>query len=68
MSRHRWDEGIVITPNKTERECLNRCGIIMVSRHEFEGGRELHCTECWRGLDRIEGKGTPVCERIGADA
>ena len=57
MIRHRWGDKVVISPNKTERECLNRCGIVKVTRHEF-----------WRGLDRIEGAGTPVCEPVGADA
>lgn len=61
MTRHRWGEKIAITPHKTERECLNGCGIIKVTRHEFEGGREVHWTEFWRDLDKIEGDGTPMC-------
>ena len=68
MSRHRWGDKVAISPNKTERECLNRCGIVKVTRHESEGGREVHWTEFWRGLDRIQGEGTPVCEPATADA
>jgi hypothetical protein len=61
MSRHRWGDKVVISPNKTERECLNGCGIVKVTRHEFEGARDRHWPEFWRGLDRIECVGTPVC-------
>jgi len=57
MSRHRWGDKVVISPNKTERECLNGCGIVKVARHEF-----------WRGLDRIEGTATPVCEPVEVSA
>lgn len=61
MTRHRWSEKTVICANKSERECQNGCGIVKVTRHEFEGGREVHWQEFWRGLDRIEGEGTPAC-------
>lgn len=67
VSRHRWPkEGNPISPNKTERECQNGCGIVKVTRHEFEAGREVHWTEFWRGLDRVYGTGTstPVCELV----
>ena len=29
MTRHRWADKAVITPNKSERECLNGCGVII---------------------------------------
>jgi hypothetical protein len=61
MTRHRWGDKVVISPNKTERECLNGCGTVKVSRHEFEGGREIHWIEYWRGLDRVEGDRAPEC-------
>lgn len=62
---HRWSEKKIISLHKSESCCLNPgCNIVKVSRHEFEGGRELHWTEFWRGLDRIEGKGTPRCEVV----
>lgn len=67
MTRHRWSEKTDHPlAHKSERECLNGCGIVKVTRHEFEGGRETHWTEFWRGLDRFEGKGTPVCEPVDA--
>jgi hypothetical protein len=65
--KHRWVEKTVVSPYKTERLCLH-CGLIKVSRHETEGGRDRHWTEFWRGLDQIEGSGTPVCEPARADA
>lgn len=48
MTRHPWGEKIAIS-------------IIKVTRHEFEGGREVHWQEFWRDLDKIEGDGTPAC-------
>lgn len=67
--RHRWGDRSVISPNKTERECLNGCGIVKVSRHESEGGRDIYWPEFWRGLDRIDHGGkTPACEPESTDA
>lgn len=63
---HRWGERVVVSPNKTERQCL-RCGIVKATRNECEGGRPLFWTEFWRGLDRIEGDGTPACAPVGDD-
>ena len=69
MTRHRWADKAVISPNKSERECLNGCGIVKVSRHETDGGREVHWCEFWRGLDRIDVDGrTPVCESAHEEA
>ena len=70
MRRHRWGEKTVISSYKTERECLNGCGIVRVTRHEYDGSRDrnLHWIEFWRGLDRIECDATPVCEPVKADA
>mgnify|MGYP005809863931 CR=1 FL=1 len=61
--KHRWGDKAV-HPHKTERDCLNRCGIVKVSRHESEGGRDVYWTEYWRGLDEIEGESAPACEPI----
>lgn len=59
--KHRWGDKVAISPNKTERECCNGCGIVKVTRHETEGGRDLHWMEFWCGLERIEGDATPAC-------
>lgn len=64
MTRHRWPKQGLTFPHKTERECLNGCGIVKVTRHESEGGRAKDWTEFWRGLDKIEGEGTPACEPV----
>jgi hypothetical protein len=63
MSRHRWADKVVISPNKSERECRNGCGIVKVSRHEYPAGNPfgVHWPEFWRGLDKIECEGTPPC-------
>ena len=62
--KHRWGEKTVVSAHKSERECLNGCGIVKVSRHEHNS----HWLEYWRGLDRIEVIRTPACEPVKADA
>ena len=63
MTRHRWADKAVISPNKSERECLNGCGIVKRTRHEYPAGsvHGTHWPEFYRGLDKIECKGTPPC-------
>lgn len=61
VSKHHWADKVVVSPNKSERECL-ACGIVKASRREFEGGRDIYWVEFWRGLDRVECHGTPPCE------
>lgn len=67
MTRHRWGEPVRFA-HKTERECLNGCRTIKVSRQEFDGGRDVYWTEFWCDGDRIECAGTPLCEPVGATA
>ena len=67
MTRHRWADKVVTSPNKTERECLF-CGLVKASRREVEGGRPIYWTEFYRGLDRIECEGTPSCTGAGTPA
>lgn len=66
--RHRWGEANVISAHKTERACLHDCGIVKVTRHETEAGRDVHWVEYWRGLDQVSGGRTPVCEAVEVDA
>jgi hypothetical protein len=61
--RHRWGEPVRFE-RKTERECLNGCGTIKVTRHENEGGFDRHWVEFWRDQEKIPGKGTPACEPV----
>lgn len=64
MTRHRWPkDSTVISPYKSERECLNGCGIVKVSRHEYppDCPNGKHWPEFFRGLDKIECVGTPPC-------
>lgn len=60
-ARHSWSDKVVISPNKSERVCLH-CGMVKATRHEVEGGHARHWQEFYRGLDRIECDGTPVCQ------
>lgn len=64
MARHSWGEPLRF-PHKTERVC-GHCGMVKVSRHESEGGREIHWQEFYAadGLTKIVGKRTPACERV----
>ncbi|MFC0243659.1 MULTISPECIES: cytochrome C [Rhodopseudomonas] len=68
MTRHRWGEPKRFPPFKTERECLNGCGIVKVTRHESEGPRDIHWQEFWRDGEQIRSAGTPVCEPVPAPA
>ena len=50
-----------------------RCEMVKVTRHEFEGGREIYWTEYWRDLDQINSELTPLCDarlekRVGEGA
>lgn len=57
--RHRWGNKIA-HPHKTERECLNGCGIVKVTRHEGNS----HWNEFWRDLERISVDRVPACEPV----
>jgi hypothetical protein len=60
--KHRWGHKTYFPlANKSECECSNGCGLVKVSRHEFEGGCEVHWTEFWCGMERIDCQGTPPC-------
>jgi hypothetical protein len=67
--RHSWGPptripSALALPRKTERVCV-KCSIVKVTWHEIdERGRETYRTEFYKGLDRVEGVGTPVCEPI----
>lgn len=68
-TRHSWGipsripHGIAL-PRKTERQC-DKCGLVKVTWHELdERGNETFRTEFYRGLDRIDGTSTPVCEAV----
>ena len=72
MSRrqnHRWAtrEEFPLA-HKTERSCLNGCGITKVTRHETEGGRDIYWTEFWRDGEQMQGIRTPRCEPVEAPA
>lgn len=66
---HRWGEKNPLL-HKSERECLNGCGIVKVTHHQVEAGRDIYWTEFYRGLDKIAGAGerTPVCEKVEVEA
>lgn len=66
MTRHSWEEK-ARDLHRTLRQC-RRCELIKISRHEFEGPREVHWLEFWRGTERIECDGTPACEPQTAEA
>lgn len=61
-TRHKWAAKIEVSPHKSERQCI-RCEMVKVSRHESEGGREIHWQEFWRDLDQVDcSDGTPPCD------
>lgn len=54
--RHSWGAPMRF-PYKTERSCVNGCGIVEVKRHD--GGK--HWTEYWRDEEKIATDKTPEC-------
>jgi hypothetical protein len=60
-ARHRWGEPARF-PHKTERTCLNGCGITKVGHHQVEAGRARHWTDFWRDGERIVCAATPPCD------
>lgn len=60
-SRHKWSDPVRY-PYKTERTCLNGCGIVRVTQHPdmMTAWREFY-----RDGERIEGEGTPGCDAGG---
>lgn len=58
--RHKWGKKIVVSPYKSERECLHGCGLIKVTRYEHR----CNWVEYWRGLDKISVVRTPACEAV----
>ena len=61
-TRHKWGQRIEVSPHKSETECI-RCDVVRVSRHEWEGGREIHWKEFWRDCELISSGGpTPPCD------
>lgn len=65
--RHRWSEKRTY-PLKSERDCLDGCGVTMVVHHEHGGGHAIHWTDFWRNGECIAATGAPrpVCEPFRA--
>lgn len=61
--RHRWGEKRVY-PLKSERDCLDGCGVTMVTHHEHVAGWPRDWIDFWRGGECIAAAGVPrpVCE------
>lgn len=60
-SRHRWAQKVEFPPYKSERQCI-RCEMVLVSRHESEGGRPVHWKEFYRDEERVHHDATPPCD------
>jgi hypothetical protein len=61
--RHSWGARVSFPlARKTERECLNGCGVVKVTRHGT-----VSRTEFWRGLDKIESRNTPACISVSLE-
>lgn len=57
IARHRWSEPRRYE-HKSERDCLNGCGIVKVSHHEGDA----HWIDFWRDAERIASDHTPPCK------
>jgi len=60
-TRHRWGEKVRFGNYKSEKQCT-RCELVMVSRHESEGGRAVHWKEYWRDEELISRDTLPLCD------
>lgn len=61
-SRHKWSAKLPFPlANKSERTCI-RCDVVLVSRHEYQAGREIHWKEFWRDCEQIKCEATPPCD------
>jgi hypothetical protein len=61
--KHRWSEPerfCMGAASKSERTCLNGCGVVKVTRHE-PNARPKHWAEFWKDEERMPGSGTPRC-------
>lgn len=59
-ARHKWGPKVVVSPYKSERECVNGCGIVKATRYE----NNCWWCEYWRGLEKVSVVRTPACERV----
>lgn len=61
--RHRWSDPVRFQ-YKSERTCLNGCGIVKVTHHE--SGE--HWVDYWRGMERLGtiGRTPPCLDKIDA--
>lgn len=62
VNRHRWSDPVRFE-HKSERTCLNGCGVIKVSHHEGDA----HWIDFWKAgadgvVDIIATDHTPPCE------
>lgn len=60
-TRHRWGEKVRFGNYKSEQQCI-RCELVKVSRHEHEGGRDVHWKEYWRDEELISRDALPICD------
>ncbi len=69
--KHKWSDKVRSDDGHSSRKVCERegCEIICVSRHEFNGGREEHWKEWFRGTELIRrGGSTPACEAVCENA
>lgn len=60
-TRHKWGEKVRFGNYKSEQQCL-RCELVKVSRHESEGGRDVHWKEYWRDGEIVSRGDMPICD------
>lgn len=62
--RHSWSDRYPFDTHHTFRRCWN-CGLMRITRHESEGGRDVHWVE-WRRVGGVNFRSerTPACEAV----
>lgn len=59
--RYTWSERFPLDQHHTFRRCWD-CGLMRITRHESDGGRDVHWIEWRRNGERIDSERTPACE------
>lgn len=59
--RHAWSERNPVDQHTTFRRCWD-CGLIKITRHEFEGDHPVHWTEWRKDGKPFRSDVTPACE------
>lgn len=65
--KHYWSDRCALDEHHTFRRCWD-CGLMKITRHESDGGRDVHWIEWRKNGERIASDSTPACEPTEVEA